>query len=266
MAHSLYKETSDKFYDSKKYGFYGRQGGISKAGCKSLNAAYSAQDERENVAHNRALIAADLGLPPKKLAILKQIHSTRCHVITADTYLPLADDLEGDALVTDCPDIGVGVLTADCAPVLFYGLKSDGSPVIGAAHAGWDGALKGILGATIEKIRHIGAIKETIKAAIGPCIALNSYEVDMDFLGPFFNDNPANAAFFKPHREHDDKAYFDLKGYCASRLEESEISKDNILICPTDTCANKELFFSHRRATHEGGAKKEGRQLSLICI
>lgn len=201
-----------------------------------------------------------------KLAVLKQIHSAKVVTVTSNTALPFPHHLEGDGLVTDCPAIALGVLTADCAPALFYGRKASGAPVIGAAHAGWGGALTGILGNTIQAMLALGAEKQTIHAAIGPCIAQDSYEVDMDFKAPFLAQNAETERFFKFATNNDEKAYFDLKGYNIWRMIEAGLEPQNIFVSSIDTYTDKDSYFSHRRATHEGAPQAEGRQISLIYI
>jgi len=165
-------------------------------------------------------------------------------------------------MVTDIPGLALGILTADCAPVLFYGQKKNGAPVIGASHAGWGGALKGVLENTIAKMLERGALKNTIHAAIGPCIALESYEVSKDFKAPFFRQDPFNERFFAPAQDKE-HLKFDLSGYVMQRLRLSGISKiGNTAI---DTYAHDTNYFSYRRSTHKNEADY-GRQISVIAI
>jgi YfiH family protein len=218
------------------------------------------------VQKNRAIALSSLSPHLEKMAVLKQVHSATVHIIDNESHLPLPATLQGDALVTDQPNIALGTLTADCAPVLFSGQKSDGNTIIAAAHAGWGGAVKGILGNTIETMINLGAKPSSITAAIGPCIAQASYEVDVDFMGPFLNDDPLTQQFFMPAAGNDQKAYFDLKQYCRYQLMKSGLSTESVFVSPLDTCADKHAYFSHRRATHEKAAEKEGRQIALIYI
>jgi len=165
-------------------------------------------------------------------------------------------------MLTMIPGIALGVVTADCAPVAFAGLNADGAPVIGTAHAGWQGALGGILEATLEGLEALGAAPGTIRATIGPCIAQKSYEVDQGFYGRFLDRDTEYERFFKPGRDPG-HYQFDLAGFCAARLAAAGIS--DIHITGADTYSGADLYFSYRRATHN----KEpdyGRQISVIAI
>ncbi|HOO82901.1 MAG TPA: laccase domain-containing protein, partial [Alphaproteobacteria bacterium] len=166
------------------------------------------------------------------------------------------------AMVTDVSGLALGVLTADCAPVLFYGKKSDGAPVVGAAHAGWGGALKGVLDNTLAMMLELGAVPESIRACIGPCIGQKSYEVRDDFADTFLEEDGRNEVFFTAGRcaGH---LQFDLPGYCAAKLGRAGVK--NVLIKDLDTYFNEEDFFSYRRATHRH-EKDYGRQISVIMI
>jgi YfiH family protein len=167
---------------------------------------------------------------------------------------------QADAQVTDVPGLAISILTADCAPVLFYG-RNDKGPVIGAAHAGWKGALGGVLDSTVYEMEEYGVKAKDIKAAIGPCISKRSYEVGQDFAAPFLNEDPENERFFMNGGAG--KLMFDLPGYCAARLYNCGLT--NVAITGIDTYANERDYFSFRRATH----RKEpdyGRQISVIVI
>lgn len=182
---------------------------------------------------------------------VKQVHRATClHVDT-----PWAEKPEADAMITTNPDVTLGIITADCAPVLFYA-----PGVVGAAHAGWFGAFSGVLEATIVEMMHAGAKLPDIRAAIGPCIARKSYEVSADFEKPFLHEDPESDRFFFPGKT-DDKRYFDLSGYCAYRMARSGVGQVDII--PHDTYAMPDTYFSHRRGTH-GGIPETGRQLSII--
>ena len=233
------------------HGFFTRKGGVSDGLYGSLNCGFSTGDERANVQENRDRAVARLGLGPERLAAVQQIHSARVVVIGED-WVPGPFE-QADALATRRRGIALGVLGADCAPVL---LADPRAGVIGAAHAGRRGALDGVTDSAIDAMTGLGAEPSRIVAAIGPCIALASYQVGPEFPAPFLAQDSANARFFEG-------GHFDLPGYLAARLERRGLAA----VAPSlaDTLAQPELFFSHRRATwHDGGVA--GRQLSIIAL
>ena len=237
------------------HGFLGRRGGISVGECAGLNVGFGSNDDPEAIAGNRRLAVAAL-LAGAELATVHQVHSAE--VVVADAAW--AQDLRphADAMVTDRPNLLLGILTADCAPVLFADHQA---AVVGAAHAGWRGALAGVTDATIEAMERLGARREHIHAAVGPCIAQPSYEVDKAFRDRFRESDVDNARFFasgpagKPH--------FDLEAYVVHRLIAAGIEEVEAL--NLDTYADSGRFFSFRRASHRGEADY-GRQLSAIAI
>jgi hypothetical protein len=237
------------------HGFLGRRGGMSVGECAGLNVGFGSNDDREAIAGNRRLAVAAL-LPDVELVTVHQIHSPE--VVVASEPWPQDERPRADAMVTDTPNLLLGILTADCAPVLFADHKA---VVVGAAHAGWRGALAGVTDATIEAMEKLGARRENIHAAVGPCIGQASYEVDEGFRARFVHADADNARFFvagpagKPH--------FDLEAYVVHRLIAAGI--DEIEALNLDTYAEPERFFSYRRSTHRGEADY-GRQLSAIAI
>lgn len=243
-----------------EHGFFGRQGGVSTGLYDSLNCGVGTADRIENIRENRARVALALNANPSALATVKQVHSADCVFVDA----PWAQDdrPDADAMVTDIPGVILGILTADCGPVLFYGEKENGQPVIGAAHAGWGGALKGVLESTLAMMQDRGALPASIHASIGPCIAQASYEVGMDFIGHFLNDNPESEHFFKSARRQD-HFMFDLPGYIASRLAQAGVR--HVSITGIDTYHSEKEYFSYRRATHKGEGDY-GRQISALVI
>lgn len=244
-----------------EYGFYGRTGGVSKGVYTSLNCGPGSQDDLEAVFENRARVAADLGSSQKDIVTPWQTHSNIC--LKAHALFPNGESRpKGDAVVTDKPDLPIGILTADCGPVLFLGRKADRSPVIGAAHAGWGGALKGILESTLQGMMELGAIPDTIKAAVGPCIGPTSYEVSQGFEEPFLAEDPSAEHFFKGAAK-EGHLMFDLPGYIAARLARAGIR--DITITGHDTYADETGCFSYRRACHRGETDY-GRQISTIMI
>ena len=237
------------------HGFFGRRGGVSDGMVAGLNAGLGSADDPAAVAENRRRAAAAV-LPGAALLGLYQIHSAEAVVVTA----PYADEARprADALVTDRPGLLLGILTADCAPVLFADRDAG---VVAAAHAGWKGALGGVTDATLAAMETLGARRERIVAAIGPCIARASYEVDMGFVERFCATDPSNERFFAENRPG--HARFDLEAYVAARLAAAGVRRIEAL--GQDTYAQDDRFFSYRRATHRGEANY-GRQLSVIGI
>ncbi len=239
--------------DGVAHGFLGRRGGVSTGDLSGLNVGIGSGDDPASIAENRHR-ATQAVLPKAALIACYQIHSADVVTVTA----PLDERPRGDALVTDRPGLALGILTADCAPVL---LADHSAGVVGAAHAGWKGALGGVTDATIAAMEALGARRERIVAAIGPCIARASYEVDDGFARRFGADDPANERFFAPGKPGHHQ--FDLEAYVAHRLASAGVMRIEAL--GLDTYADADRFFSFRRATHRGEADY-GRQLSLIGL
>lgn len=242
------------------HGFFTRQGGVSGGVCSGLNCGLGSADHPDHVQENRSFVAAHAGVAAHALLSAYQVHGRDCLYITQGW--DVHNRPKADAMVTDKPGLALGILTADCAPVLFHGTKGDGSPVIGAAHAGWKGALGGVLAETLKNMQEIGVLPETIKACVGPCIGRMSYEVSEPFIFPFLEENEESERFFKSARRSE-HVMFDLGGYCAWRLHRAGVSA--VAIIDKDTYAREDEFFSFRRATH----RKEpdyGRQISVIAI
>ena len=241
--------------DGTPHGFLGRRGGHSSGLVAGLNAGLGSPDDPAAVRQNRALALAAVA-PERQLVSVYQVHSPNCVTV----FAPWGDDArpQADALVTDRPGLALGIVTADCAPVL---LADRAAGVIGAAHAGWKGAVGGVTDRTIAAMEALGARREAIAAAVGPCIAQASYEVDQGFVDRFCADDPANAGFFAPGRA--DHAQFDLEGYVAHRLAAAGVGLVERL--GLDTYTPEARFYSYRRATHRGESDY-GRQLSLIAL
>lgn len=247
--------------DEIAYGFYGRTGGVSDGIYASLNCAPGSSDDGEKVAKNRSIVAKDLGVKDGNISTLFQCHSPTCYAI--ETHVPVGEERpKGDALVTDVSGLAIGVLTADCGPVLFAAKKPDGGPVIGAAHAGWGGALGGVLEDTVAKMVQLGAPLEGIKACLGPCIMQPSYEVQENFARPFLIKHEEAERFFMSGRKAG-HLMFDLPGYIAFRLSEAGVR--HVSLMGVDTYADEENCFSFRRATHRG-EPDYGREISAIVI
>lgn len=243
------------------YGFYGRKGGVSQGIYEGLNCGTGSNDDQNLVAKNRGMIAQDLGAPDGKVSTLWQCHSAICMPIKSHVEEGAARP-KADALATDVAGLAIGILTADCGPVLFVGAKADGSPVIGAAHAGWGGALGGVLEDTVDKMTGLGAGIDTIRAVLGPCIMQPSYEVTEGFSKPFLEKHDDAEKFFMSARKAG-HLMFDMPGYIAYRLSLCGVRQVSLM--GLDTYADAENFYSFRRATHRGEADY-GREMSAIVI
>ena len=239
------------------HGFFTREGGVSTGRFASLNCSLSGRDDPEAVRENRARAAEALALPPAALVGLTQMHGIE--VATLVEPWPEEARPKADAMVTDRPGLLLGIVTGDCAPVLFADAEAG---VIGAAHAGWRGAVAGVIEATIAAMERLGAARTRIAAAIGPCIAQPSYEVGPDLRDAVLARGPADARFFAEGRRPD-RWQFDLPGYCVARLQAAGITRAGWI--GRDTLAEEDRFFSHRRATLSGGGPI-GHQLSAIAL
>ena len=241
------------------HGFFSREGGVSTGLYESLNCGPGSSDDPNAVRENRRLVVA--ALTPKtdtRLVSLSQIHSAIVHTLPAWEERP-----EGDAMVTATPGLALGILTADCAPVLLADPKAK---VIGAAHAGWKGALgkdgRGVLEATLDAMEKLGALRDRIQAAIGPCISQSNYEVAWDFRDRFLELGLRHRRFFIPS-DREGHYRFDLQGYVAHRLTSAGVGAVEPLgIC---TYPAENGFFSFRRTTH-AGEPDYGRQISAIVL
>lgn len=239
-----------------RHAFFTREGGVSEGPFASLNAGSRGGDLPERVAANRARAAALLGVGAGRLVTARQVHGATALVVT-EPWDPAAPP-EADGLVTDRPGLLLGVLSADCGPLL---LADPAAGVVAAAHAGWKGALSGIVEGTVTAMVELGAAPKRVVAALGPCIAQASYEVGPEFVARFAAADRASARFF--HLAADAKALFDLKGYVEERLRRAGIAAVDLL--PHDTCAEPSRFFSYRRATLRG-EQRFGLQLSAIVL
>ena len=237
------------------HAFLGRGGGVSTGVVAGLNVGTGSADDPEAIAENRRR-AVEAVLPGALLATVYQVHSADS--VTVQSRWPHEERPKADAMATDRPGILLGILTADCAPVLLADAEAG---VVGAAHAGWRGALAGVTDAAIAAMESLGARRERIGAAIGPCISQPSYEVDEAFQQRFLQADEANGRFFTA--APGERPHFDLEAYVASRLAAAGIASIEPL--GLDTYSDPGRFFSYRRATHNG-EPDYGRQISLIGI
>jgi len=237
------------------HGFLGRRGGVSTGIHAGLNVGLGSDDDHEAILRNRDL-ARDAVLPGATLVTVHQVHSP--DVVTVTSPIPLDDRPMVDALVTDRPGLLLGILTADCVPILFADVQRG---VVGAAHAGWKGALNGVAEATLDAMTALGAQRSAIVCAIGPCIGRASYEVSEGFAQPFLDRDGEDGRFFSAGRPG--HLQFDIAGYVAARLAAAGVA--NVAMLDEDTYSQPERFFSYRRACH-AGEPGYGREISLIGL
>ena len=238
-----------------RHGFFTRQGGVSEGIYEGLNVGLGSADRPEHIRENRARVCQWFGLPAARLATVHQVHSPDVVVVDGnhDGKRPAAD-----AMVTATPGVILGVLSADCGPILFC----DGTNgVIGAAHAGWKGALGGVIENTIEAMVTLGADRSAIVACLGPSIGPQSYEVGPEFVDRFLGQDPSYRTFFMPS-PREGHAHFDLQGLTVRRLADAGVEAVSLEL---DTYPDEQRFFSYRRTTHRG-EPDYGRQISAIAI
>ncbi len=240
-----------------RHAFFERSGGVSEGLYTSLNCGFGSGDEPDRVAENRTRALAQLELDRDALVTAYQVHSNRVAVVESPWPREAAPKV--DALATRTPGVALGILTADCVPVLLADAEAG---VIGAAHAGWRGALDGVLDAVVAAMIDLGAAPERIVAGVGPAIGQRSYEVGPEFPRPFLAQTGANEDFFCPAARAG-HFMFDLKGYVARRLVGAGLRKVQVLPC--DTCAEEARFFSYRRSCQRG-EPDYGRGLSVITL
>lgn len=237
------------------HGFFGRPGGVSTGVYAGLNCGPGSGDSFDAVIENRRRAMAELG--GAALVTCYQVHSATC--VTVTTPWQIGDAPHADAMATNRTGVALGILTADCAPVLLADAEAG---VIGAAHAGWKGAIGGVTDSVIATMEALGATRRSIAAVVGPCIAQASYEVDGAFRERFVTADAGNDAFFRAGTR-DGHFHFDLESYVVRRLADAGVG--DILPLQADTYADEAAFFSFRRATHRG-EKDYGRDLSAILL
>jgi polyphenol oxidase len=240
-----------------RHAFFTRQGGVSEGVYAALNCGFGSRDDPAKVEQNRAIAAAQFGLPVERLVTCHQIHDTA--TVTVERPWRRDANPRADAMVTAVPGIALGVLAADCAPVLF---ADPVARIVGAAHGGWRGALAGVMEATVATMAVLGARPERIRAGIGPCIAQPSYEVGPEFEAAYAAADQGSGRFFAP-APREGHFLFDLGGYIADRL--ARLGLAAIERAPHDTAAEATLFFSYRRACLRGESDY-GRGLAAIAL
>ncbi len=235
-----------------RHGFYTREGGVSTGIYATLNGGQGSRDTAQSVHANRTRISRHLGVD--RLVSVHQIHSDRAEPVTGPWPGPKP---RADAMVTNRPGIGLAILTADCAPVLFADREAG---VVGAAHAGWKGALAGILESTVAAMEGLGARRDRIAAAVGPVISQRAYEVGPEFVARFLDEDGGFSRFFAGGTG--DRSMFDLPGFCLHRLRDAEVAAEWTGHC---TYSDEARFFSYRRACHRGETDY-GRLVAAIAL
>lgn len=241
--------------DGVRHGFFTRKGGASSGLYAGLNCGRGSKDQNDVVATNRARVAEAIGVSPDRLAGVHQVHSANVVTVSAPEDVEKTNQVQADALVSATPGVALSVLTADCQPVLFADADAG---IIGAAHAGWRGALGGVLEATVDAMRALGA--KNIRAVIGPTISQGAYEVGWDFMDEFTAEDAEYQRFFA--NGPNDKPMFDLPAFGLSRLRGAGVEAEWTRHC---TYFDPDRFFSYRRSSHRGEADY-GRLISAIAL
>ena len=236
--------------------FFSRKNGFSKGLYASLNCGLGSDDKKENVLKNLSLISNNIGCKDELLITLNQTHSNK--VVYFEKESSIKNKLSGDAIVTKIKNVGIGILTADCAPILLYDPEKK---IIGCIHSGWRGALNGVIRNTIKKFEELDSNTDNLFVVVGPCIRKENYEVKIDFYEKFANQNPKYGNFFKKISE--DKYIFDLRGFINSKI--SDLNIKNIENIEMDTFTAHETFYSRRRSCLNN-EKDYGRCISVILM
>ena len=256
MSAKMIQASSLSALPNIRHAFFTREGGVSEGIYASLNGGLGSKDVVDKVRENRSRMAAALGVAPARLLTCHQMHSP--HVVVAEAPWTREATPAADAIVTRETGLAIGVLTADCGPVLF----ADGEAgVVGAAHAGWKGALGGVLEATIAAMEKLGAKRDRIRTVLGPLIRRENYEVGPEFVARFTAADAANARYFTPS-QNAGHAMFDLPSYVAARLARAGVALEDLKLC---TYADPARFFSYRRTTHRA-EPDYGRHVNAIVL
>jgi polyphenol oxidase len=245
-----------KKFKNIKHCFFSRKNGFSKGCYESLNCGLGSNDNKETILKNLKFVSSKIGCKNENLITLNQQHST--NVLCFKNKLLIKNKLSGDAIVSEVKNIGIGILSADCAPIFFYDPKKK---IIAAAHSGWKGALNGIIENTLIKFNESNSKNTDLIAVVGPCINKKNYEVKKDFMEIFLLKNNYNKKFFE--NINNDKYLFDLRGYINNELHNFKV--ENIENIEMDTYEKKDFFYSYRRSCHEK-EKDYGRCISVILM
>ena len=245
-----------KKYGNIKHCFFSRKNGVSKGLYESLNCGLGSKDKKENVLKNLEFVSKKINCDKKSLITLNQKHTNQ--VIYFENEKSVKNKLTGDAIVSQVKNVGIGILTADCAPILFYDPQKK---IIGCVHSGWKGALNGIIKNTVKKFNELNSNNNDLIAVVGPCINSKNYEVKKDFLQKFLAQNKNNKIFF--HKTKDGKYFFDLRGFINKEI--SNLNIKNIENIEMDTFSENDFFYSYRRTllNKEGDY---GRCISVILM
>jgi len=243
-------------FENIKHGFFTRKNGVSKGVYESLNCGLGSNDNKENVFKNLKLVSDKINCDKNSLITLNQKHTNK--VMHFKNEISIQNKLTADAIVSEVKNVGIGILTADCAPVLFYDPKNK---IIGCAHSGWKGALNGIIKNTIKKFNDLNSKNTDLIAVVGPCISKKNYEVRKDFFNKFISQNSNNKIFFE--KIDNDKFLFDLRSFINNEISKSGIK--NIENIDMDTFSEKEFFYSYRRS-QLNKEKDYGRCISVILM
>jgi len=245
-----------KKFQNVKHCFFSRKNGVSKGIYKSLNCGLGSSDNKENVLKNLELVSKRIGCEKELLITLNQKHSSK--IIYFENKTDVKNKLYGDAIISKVKNIGISILTADCAPILFYDPKKK---IIACAHSGWKGALNGVIKNTVKKFNELNSKNEDLIAVIGPCIKKENYEVKIDFFEKFIAKNKKNDSFFE---KTDDKKYnFDLRGFINKEILDLNIK--NIENVEIDTFSERDFFYSYRRS-NLNKEQDYGRCISVILM
>jgi hypothetical protein len=245
-----------KKFENLRHCFFSRKNGISEGLYKSLNCGLGSNDKNENVLKNLDIVSKQIECKKNSLITLNQTHSTK--VVYFENEADIKNKIKADAIVCSVKNIGISILTADCAPILFYDPRKK---IIGCAHSGWKGALNGVIKNTVKKFNDLGSDNNDITAVIGPCIGKQSYEVKIDFFNKFVDQNKESAHFFK--KINNEKFAFDLRGFINKEMLSLNIKNvENIEI---DTFSETEYFYSYRRSCIKQ-EKDYGRCISVILM
>jgi YfiH family protein len=252
----MFFSTKLKKFENLKHCFFSRKNGVSEGLYKSLNCGLGSNDKNENVLKNLDIVSKQIGCEKNSLITLNQTHSTK--VVYFENKAYIKNKISADAIVCSVKNIGISILAADCAPILFYDTKKK---IIGCAHSGWKGALNGVIKNTVKKFNDLGSDNNDIIAVIGPCIGKQSYEVKINFFNKFVEQNRENSTFFK--KINNEKFSFDLRGFINKEILSLNIK--NVENLEIDTFSETEYFYSYRRSCIKQ-EKDYGRCISVILM